>query len=156
MGERQWHQILKKLLVLEPGTRFPDPAKLRAHLGYLQQPSLVFVLSDFYQHQEEIFDFIRHVSSSRAEVAAMQLQCRDEIEFPWSGAVRFEDLETGEEILVSSKQAREIYRKNLSDHQVKLRRTLRQMDVSLGTIDIDQPMDAALFEYLQLRRKRLL
>ena len=155
-GERQWHRLLKALMRLTPGDCFPDLERLRPHLARLQVPGMVFVASDFYERQGEILDFIRQVSTSRTEAVAMQLQSRDEREFPWTGPVRFEDLETGETVLVSGRAARPGYLEALEDHQAALRQSLAAMSASHGMLDIDQPLDEALHDFLTRRRKRLI
>lgn len=155
-GERQWHRLLKALMRLKSGDRFPDPDHLHAHLARLQCPGMVFVISDLYQQDQEILDFLRQVSTSRSEAVALQLQCRDEQRFPWTGPVRFEDLETGETLLVSARAARDGYLDALSEHQAHWTQALRRIDVSHGLIDIDEPMDAALYDFLVRRHKRLI
>lgn len=85
----------------------------------------------------------------------MQLQCDDELRFPYQGAIRFEDFETGEQVLVSAAAARETWQQALAQHQLKLERFLRRQRISLQRINIDQPMDQALFDFLTSRQKVL-
>ena len=153
-GERQWHRILRRLHELQTGERFPVPEQVHSQMARLQKPGLVIVISDFYQAGDEILSFVRRASTTRNEVLALQLQCEDEREFPWRGPVRFEDLETGETVLVSASQARERYLEALEDYQSRLRRALAQIDTQLHTINIDQPMDEALYAFLDRRRRR--
>lgn len=155
-GERQWRRLLKALITLRPGAMFPDPDRLTPHLERLRAPGLVFVISDFYQHGGDILEFMRQITSARTEAVALQLLCRDEREFPWTGPVRFEDLETGETILVSAREARARYFDALHEHQDALAQQLRAADVPLAVIDIDQPMDEALYDFLVRRNKLLI
>jgi uncharacterized protein (DUF58 family) len=152
-GERQWFRILRQLHTLRTGDRFPDVQQLATHMARLQVPGMVFVLSDFYQVSDEITDFMRRVSGSRAEIVAMQLQSSDELEFPYTGAIRFEDLESGEQALVSGRATRETYLQALDDYQSRLRQDMLRLNVSLHSINIDQPMDAALYSFLERRRR---
>ena len=78
----------------------------------------------------------------------MQLQSSDELTFPYKGAVRFEDLETGEQVLVSASSARETWLDALAAHQQDLERFLQKQRVSLNKINIDEPMDQALYDFL--------
>jgi uncharacterized protein (DUF58 family) len=152
-GKRQWFRILRQLHLLRTGDRFPDIQQLSTHLERLQVPGMVFVLSDFYQHNEEITRFIRRASSGRAEIVAMQLQSSDELDFPYTGAIRFEDLETGEQALVSGPAIRESYLQALDHYQSGLRQEILQLNVNLHRVNIDDPMDAALHSFLDRRRR---
>lgn len=152
-GERHWHRLLTRLHGLAPGDRFPDITRLGSHMARLQAPGLVFVISDFHQVSDEIYAFVRRIANHRNEVAAMQLLCADEQQFPWRGPIRFEDLETGETVLVSGKAAREPYLAALQAWNARLRDALAGIEVGLDRFDIDQPLDGALYRYMDRRLK---
>jgi uncharacterized protein (DUF58 family) len=154
-GQRQWHRILRALHQAQPGGSFPGTERLRAQLDRLQVPGLVILISDFHQASDEIHDFVRHVSTTQNEVAGLQLLCRDELEFPYEGPVRFEDLESGEQVLVSGKQARQGYFATRDAYQQRLRQSLGLLDVRLDTVNIDEPLDQAMHAFLERRRRRL-
>ena len=154
-GERQWHRILKALHAVQPGGGMPPAARVQALLGQLQRPGLVLVISDLHQASDEIHALLRRISTQHNEVACLQLQCEDELSFPWRGPTRFVDLETGEELLVSGRSAREQYLAGLETHQAQLTRSLALLGISLETVNIDQPMDAALHAFLTRRQRRL-
>jgi len=152
-GERHWHRLLKMLTGLESGEVFPDAAIVKSAISRLQKNSLVFIISDFYQLSNELDEFVNQVSAGHNEVVAMQLQCQDELSFPFKGAIRFEDLETGEQVLVSASSARDSWRKALKKHQKKLLKFMHQQQVMLRSININQPMDQALHDFLSSRQK---
>lgn len=83
----------------------------------------------------------------------MHLQTTDELQFPYKGAIRFEDLESGEQVLLSAAAARETWMESLAAHQQKLERLLQRQRVSLNRINIDEPMDQALYDFLTSRQK---
>ena len=150
-GERQWHRILKALHAVSAAGRFPDDARLLSLVRKLQLPSLVVVISDFHETRDEILAFMRGAATSRNDVIALQLLCEDETAFPFRGAVNFEDLESGERVLVSGRDARARYLEALDDYETRLRQAMAQLDIDLETVDIDQPLDAALQAFLQRR-----
>ncbi len=154
-GQRQWHRMVKALHGLEPEGGFPDAADLQVHLSRLQVPGLVLVISDLHQVDEEIEGFLRKVSTRHNEVAALQLRCGDELSFPFDGPTRFEDLETGETVLVNARQAREGYRQASEQYQERLHRRLGTLGVSLDEIDIDRPLDEAMHAFLTRRQRQL-
>ena len=150
-GERQWHRILRALHDVKAAGRFPDDPSVLPLIGRLQLPSLVVVISDFHETRGELLSFLRRASTSRNDVIALQLLCQDETTFPYRGAVNFEDLETGERILVSGPAAREQYLDALDAYEAGLRQSMAQLHIDIETIDIDQPLDAALQAFLQRR-----
>ncbi len=152
-GERHWHRLLKELTAVRSGSSFPDASQVKTAIERLQKTGLIFIISDFYQLSNELNDFISQVSAGRNEVVAMQLQSNDELQFPFKGAIRFEDLETGEQVLVSAAAARETWFESLAAHQQELERFLQRQQVSLNRINIDMPMDKALFDFLTKRLK---
>jgi len=147
-GERHWHRMLKQLTAIRSGSCFPDPVQIKSAIQRVQKMGLVFIISDFYQVSNELNEFIRQISAGHTEVVAMQLQSSDELTFPYKGAVRFEDLETGEQVLVSASSARDTWLEALAAHQRKLERFLQRQRVSLNQINIDEPMDQALYDFL--------
>ncbi len=154
-GDRQWHRVLRELHRVQPGGRFPDTPQLESHMARLQVPGLVILVSDFHQSADEIHAFVRRVSTTHNEVAGLQLLCDDELAFPYDGPTRFEDLETGETVLVSGRAAREGYLAAQAAYQDRLVRSLGLLDVRLDTVNVDQPMDQAMYAFLERRRKRL-
>jgi len=152
-GERHWHRLLQQLVRVESGRTFPQARTIKATIERLQKNSLVIIISDFYQISNELHEFITQVSAGLSEVVALQLQCDDELLFPYKGAIRFEDLESKEQVLVSASTARDTWLKSLAQHQQQLQRFLRKQRITLNTININQPMDQALYDFLISRQK---
>ncbi|NQZ06193.1 MAG: DUF58 domain-containing protein [Algicola sp.] len=152
-GERHWHRIMAELFKLKAGNVFPNTNLLNQYTTRLQRPGLVFLLSDFYQQHNEINDFLAQVSHNHNDVTALQLQTVDELKFPYKGPIRFKDLETHEEVFVSSGGIKQDYFNALYEHQQTLKTQLAALRVDLCSINIDQPMDEVLFNYLKARQK---
>ncbi len=154
-GERHWSRMLRQLARVKSGAVFPSKNIIRSSIAKLQQPGAVFIVSDFYQHDDEILDFTRQIAIGHTDASAIQVQCDDEIEFPYKGAVRFEDAETSEQILVSAQGAREIYKEALNEHQHQLQQNLLRQNIPLSTFNIDKPMDRVLYDFIKNRAKVL-
>lgn len=150
-GEYQWYRILKALHAVTAAGRFPEEASILSAVRKLQLPSLVVVISDFHEAHDELLSLMRGVTTSRNDVIALQLLCEDETAFPFRGAVNFEDLESGERVLVSGRAARGVYLEALEAHEARLRQAMAKLDIDLEVVDIDRPLDAALHAFLQRR-----
>ncbi|GHF19183.1 hypothetical protein GCM10017044_12170 [Kordiimonas sediminis] len=152
-GDQHWSALLRKLVTVKPGQRFPAEDAAKQYLPLLQQHGMVFVLSDFYQEKSEIYDFVNRLAGKHTEVIAMKLNCDDEENFPFTGPVRFEDAETGEQILVNARDAQQIYKTARDAHTEEVRLTLLKRAIELTTINIDAPMDQALYDFLRNRSR---
>jgi hypothetical protein len=78
----------------------------------------------------------------------MQLSCNSEQNFDYKGTVRFKDLETQKEILLSADNAKVSYLERLHDYQDELHKKLRAIGVCHHQFNIDDAMDIALHNYL--------
>ena len=152
-GEQHWTALLLELARIRAHKSFPLGSDIASLLRPLQVPGLVFVISDFFEHDTEILDVTRSLTGRHTEVAAAQLVNHAEIEFPYKGIVRFEDAETGEKIRISARDARAYYREKRAAFQSELELKLGQMGATLSSVNIDEPMDATIFEFLKSRMR---
>lgn len=153
VGIKQWQRLITELATLKSGETFPDSNIIKHYTGQLQQPNLVFVISDFYQQNQEISNFLKQIHFNKNEVVAMQLQADQELAFNYQGITRFKDLETGEELLLDAQSAKNRYFAAFIEHQQQLKTQLDSLGIALHSINIDQPMDAILASYLTARFK---
>jgi len=121
-------------------------SRMRAH-------GLVILVSDFYQQSNEILEFARQMTGPNTDVVGIQLGCEDETNFPYSGAVRFEDRETKQQVLVSGQQARASYLDNRAAFQQRLVLALQSQQIQHVYTDIEQPLDRVLYDFLRARQQ---
>jgi uncharacterized protein (DUF58 family) len=152
-GRQHWQKLLLILSQMSTGSAFPSPQVLQRHLGRMQSNSLIFVLSDFYQKDNEIVDFMQNLVSKRTEVIAVQLESDDELNFPYRGQIRFEDRESKQQILVSADDVKTDYLLARRTWQKALIKTFNQLNVQHCIANIDQPLDSTLHRFLAARQK---
>jgi uncharacterized protein (DUF58 family) len=152
-GGQQLQKIMLQLARMESGQMFPSVHTLQAQLNKVRSNGLIFIVSDFYQQNNEIIDFIRELSNANTEVVAIQLSCQDEINFPFSGQIRFEDLESHEQVLVAAVDVKQDYLQQRAAFNQQLKETLAQLDVQHFHANIDEPMDQTLYDFLAVRQK---
>lgn len=163
-GDKHYRKCLLLLSQLTAGGYMPPVEYLRAQLAPVQQHGLVFLISDFYptqaetsneqQNNNELLELALSLTNSQTEVVAIQLESDDEVNFPFKGAKRFQDLESGQEVLLTGKQARTSYLKNRAAFNQKLAKQLTAQQIQHWQVNIDKPMDESLFNFIQLRNKR--
>ena len=152
-GKQHWQKLLLQLSQMSTGSVFPSPQVLQHQLSHMQSNSLIFVLSDFYQKNNEIVDFMESLVGKRTEVIAMQLESNDELTFPYKGQIRFEDRESKQQILVSADEAKRDYLAARQVWQDSLKQTFSQLNIQHCIANIDQPLDKMLHRFLAARQK---
>lgn len=152
-GQRHWQKVQLELAKVQSGGTFPDINRLRSQLTGLRQNSLVFVVSDFYQHDNELVDFVSSLANPQVDVVAVQLTSEDEINFPYRGTVRFQDRETRLQIQVSAAQVRDDYLQARQQFQTALAAQLSAAQTQHLVTSIENPLDQVLFEFLHARRR---
>jgi uncharacterized protein (DUF58 family) len=152
-GERHWQRILIQLARMTANNTFADINKIRAQLSAMRNNGVIFIVSDFHQQNSEIVDLVCQLSNPRTDVVAIQLESQDEIDFPYKGAIRFEDLETKEQILVSASQVKADYFNNKAAYQEKLVTQLAQHKIQHFHANIDKPLDQTLYDFLRARNR---
>jgi uncharacterized protein (DUF58 family) len=152
-GQKHWQRLLVNLQRIQSGGFFPAIETIQTHLKKLRRHGLVFVVSDFYQHNNELMELLSNLSNPRVEVVAVQLETDDEINFPYRGQVRFEDLETQQQVLLSANQTKTAYLEARQQYQKQLHQDLAQRQVQLLRANIDQPLDQTLYDYLSARQQ---
>ncbi len=152
-GERHWQKLLLSLAHTKKGNFFPNLKLLQRQIERLQKPAIIFVISDLNQKHHEITDFLGKLNTSLSEVVAIQLTSNDELDFNYQGAIRFKDLETQQEILVSASSVKQTYLKNYQDYQNRLDSQLLEKQIHTSRFNIDLPLDQILFEYLRQRNR---
>ncbi|MFT2090251.1 DUF58 domain-containing protein [Paraglaciecola sp. 2405UD69-4] len=154
-GKQQWQKCLLQLSNMEAGETFPSSGLIQNYLAKMQQNALVFVVSDFYEHNNEIFDFMANLSSHKTEVVALQLETDEEITFPYKGHIHFEDRETKQQVLVSAKDVRADYLANRASLNQKIQQRLTANNIQHIKGNIDKALDETLHQFLLARGKLL-
>lgn len=152
-GKQHWQKLLVQLSQMSTGTVFPSPQLLQHQLSRMQSNSLIFVVSDFYQQDNEIIDLMQNLIGKRTEVIAVQLETNDELTFPYKGQIRFEDRENKQQVLVSAEAAKEGYLEARQTWQTSLKETFSQLNIQHCIANIDQPLDKTIHEFLAARNK---
>lgn len=152
-GDQQWHAILQQLHAISTGDKFPSKQLLSSYICEVQKPGLVFFLSDFYQVDNEISELLTHIGHGQSEVAALHLQCSDELLFPYKGAVRFQDMESNEQVLISATTAKTGYLQAMQQHLLTIKKQLSKAGIKYNQVNTSEPLDQVLFDYLSLRQK---
>ncbi len=154
-GRRHALLILRELACPSPQREGTDVGvALRFARRVLKQRSIVFVISDFVSS-----DFameLKHLAA-RNDVVGIRMVCPEEAEIPSVGIVAFEDVETGEQILVDTAEHGfgSSYRSFSSAFSSGLKESFGRSRASMLEVRTDEDMVLALKRFFRDRIKRI-
>ncbi len=152
---RQPHlmHILRTLAKLEAGTH-TDTVKplsdLAAHLG---KKSIVILISDMIDDESRVVSALRNLRSMGNDVITFQLIDDAELNFPFSEASEFVDLENNESYITSPAAIRQAYLKNINEFLDYCRKQCQSSGVDYCLMNTSKPLDKALSSYMSKRAK---
>jgi uncharacterized protein (DUF58 family) len=101
--------LLDGLERLEPTGQTDVEGALASVLARLNRRALVVVISDFLDVDTRVLETLGVLRRRGADVLVLQVMHRDELEFPFDGVVRFEDLEGERQVQVDAPGVRAAY-----------------------------------------------
>lgn len=134
----------------KPGNIVPPLRKVAEHFG---RRGIVIIISDFYSEPEEIFHAVGPIVQRGNDVALFHVLDPQEIDFPFSEASSFEDMESGDQIPIVPTKLAEDYRKLIQAHIDTLSKKASQQPVDYTLLNTSSPLDYALFRFLSMRQR---
>jgi len=150
---QHFHRLLHQLEQLAPEGAWPEWRRVETALSSDSTRGVVVIISDFHQRGDEIRSAAQRLAAARHDVLVLHLTNRSELEFPWQGAVTFEEAETGRRMELDASQARSGYLQRLEESQRKLARDLEAEGIGYARIATDEPLDGALRRFLTARSR---
>ncbi len=120
---------------------------------FFKRPSIVAVISDFYEEPEEVFDAVKPLRFAGNDVIMFHVLDPAEVDFPYDDSVSFQDIETGRKVPVVPDKLRDQYRQLVQDHIEALTKLANQNRIDYHFMNTKVPLDHALFRYLAMRHK---
>ena len=100
-----------------------------------------------------MMDALAHLHGRGNDIVVFHLLDRTELEFPFTDASNFIDLESGDRMPVIPDYLRRQYRELVAQHTAALARRTREARVDYALFDTSKPLDTALFAYLSSRQR---
>ncbi len=131
-----------------PGDIGPPLTRLSEHFG---RRGIVVVISDFYAEPDVVFQAVSPIRFRGNDVILFHLLDPAEVEFAFTEAASFEDLETGDQMPVVPDVFADQYRALIKAHIDELSSKATGQGVDYMMLDTSRPLDYALFRYLSYR-----
>ena len=116
---------------------------------------LVVLVSDLFYPGEELFSGLDHFRYQGHDILVFQILDTLERRLPVEGAIRFHDLETGEELVTRAEEIRPAYQAAMDRWFGELDQECRTRELERVTLTTDEPLDRGLYSYLARRARRL-
>ncbi len=153
--KQHYNRLLLKLLDIEAEGKWPEQRQASSKLHDRTHKELIFFVTDLYEHNAELMQFIKRLKTLRNEVVILHLMGKDEMDFSYSKAMTFEDLETGNRVKVEPNETRKHYKKVFADHLEDKKLFLLNNDISYQLFRMDDPLRETIQTFLK-KRQRLL
>jgi uncharacterized protein (DUF58 family) len=128
-----------------------DPLKKLAESA--RRRSIIAVISDLYEEPEAVMSAVTQLYGRGNDIAVFHLLDRHEIDFPFTEAGNFVDVESGVRMPIIPNYLRDEYRKIVRAHSAAIERRARDQRVDYKLFDTSKPLDSALFAYLATRER---
>ena len=148
---------LRNLLValdrLEIGSRTNVARPLHQLVESMTRRGLVVLISDLLDDPEAVIRGLKHFQYRGSDVLVFQVLDPDEIEFPFDRVTRFEDLETGDEVMAVPGAVRAHYLEQIGGLIDRYRRELGAAGIDYQLLNTREPLEMALLAYLSTRSR---
>jgi len=114
---------------------------------------LVILISDLMDDKEKILTGLKHFLYKGHEVIVFHVLDPKEITFDFNERVRFQDIESGREIITDPRQIKKSYQDNMEKFIDFYQYNCGKHRIDYMQISTDQPLDTALTKYLSKRKK---
>lgn len=129
-------------------------APLERIMSLVRKRGMVVLLSDFLAPLDRLERNLVALTAAGHETHVFQVLDPVELNLGLETPSLFEDVETRRQIYIDPAAAREEYVRKLEAHVEALRLTCRKLGVGFDQLSTAEPLEIAMFEFLQQRMKR--
>ncbi|MBU0509321.1 DUF58 domain-containing protein [bacterium] len=145
--------LLSEMERTQPSSRTDIGRNLHAVADRITRRGLVIVLSDLLDDPTAILSGLKHFRHEGHEMLVFHVLDPRELDFAYSGDVRFRDLETEEEMPTHPWHLRKEYRQLVAGFVGELTRGCREHRIDYHLLNTQTSFDEALVRFLTKRRR---
>jgi uncharacterized protein (DUF58 family) len=142
--------VLDRIKPVRPGSLYAPLRKLAEHFG---RRGILVVISDLYEEPETVLDALAPLRFRGNDLIVFHVLDKAELEFGFTDASSFEDVESGEQVPVVPDAFREQYVSLVRSHIAALTSRFSEARIDYALLDTSKPLDHALFRYLSTRER---
>lgn len=152
-GRRQWVEFVRKLDGLEASGKTDASSAIREVAVRLHRRGLVTLISDLLVDPAETIRALRYLVHRNHQVMVFHLLDPGERTLSGTGDARFQDPETGEELLVDVSEVREDYQDAVKAALEEWRKALQPLGIEYVLVDTSAPLVSVLRAFLRKRER---
>lgn len=123
------------------------------HLYNHHGKELIAFVTDLYDDQQDLHQFISRLKTPRNEVVVFHLIGKKEREMSYGGTYTFEDLETGQRLKVSTAEQQRKYGEQVEHWISQSRSWMLEKQIGYQLVMLDEPVEKVLRTFLTTRKK---
>lgn len=148
---QHFNRFLHRLVEIENKGKWPVDRTRASKLHDQRHKELVVFISDMYEEDMELSDFLASLKTSRNEVILMHMMGEKELSFEYDKVVTFEDLETFERVKLDATKASTAYRESLETHLNKIKESAIKNGIEYLLVNTAEKVGNVLNLFLKKR-----
>jgi uncharacterized protein (DUF58 family) len=133
-------------------TNLGEPLRRVAELA--RKRGLIVLISDLLAPVDELESNLGRLTAAGHEVVIFQILDPNELAFDFNRAMLFQDVESQKDIYLDPETVRADYQRKLHAHGLGVEAICRKLGFAFHRVVTNEPMDVALFNFLQSRNRR--
>ena len=114
---------------------------------------LVVFITDLYEQDKELFTVLDKLAVMKHEIIVFHLLGNNELEFDYGAYAALEDMETGKKININARQDVALYKEKIESWLATVRMQMLNKNFFYRLLNMRQPIDQALRDFLKQRSK---
>ncbi|MBD3344131.1 MAG: DUF58 domain-containing protein [Chitinivibrionales bacterium] len=119
----------------------------------LHKRGLTVVISDLFDDPDSIIHGLKHLRYKRQDVILFWILDPLELGFSHDGPLKIHDIETGEEVTLDARTAREYFAGGFAEHRARIESACKELAIDCEIISTKQPFQKALLAAMEKRRR---
>jgi uncharacterized protein (DUF58 family) len=145
------HNLMAKLAAFEAKEQTSIATVLHDMARQLPRKGIVILISDFFDDETAVLDGIQHLRFGGNEVIVFHVMDPWELDFPFTGQVEFDGLESIPKILTRPAEIRKSYLREVESFRQRLRDGCERNNCHYTLINTAQSLHDVLSAYLAFR-----
>jgi uncharacterized protein (DUF58 family) len=146
------HRLMVCLERAVAGTSTNLSTPLEQVAATVRKRGMIVLISDLLTPVDDLSTRLGFLRSQGHEVTILRVLDPAEIDFSFSNPALFKDMESGKDLYVDPALIRKEYQAKFSAHAAGLEKICQDQGINLYRLITSQPLELALFDYLQSRQ----
>lgn len=138
---------------IQPAGKFTEAIHYKHIFTGEQKRELLVFITDMYERDGEIMQLLSSLSSLRHDITVFHLMGDNELKLDFGNYTAVQDLETGEKISINTRETKNMYEERLQQYLADVRMRLLDKNIFYRLINMAEPLDKALRDFLTQRQK---